>query len=143
VLDIPTELWSGVLDKVSVLTLNQREAQLLAEVEQAVGAALIEAVGRRLSLDPRVLLVVREGPSGCIATGGGLGDRVVTVPAPAVIAVDTTGAGDTHTGVLLAELASGRPVERALDTANRAAAISVTRVGSATAPRRRELLPTE
>ncbi len=141
VLDIPTELWRGVLDKVSVLTLNQREAQLLADVEQAAGAALIEAVGRRLSLDPRALLVVREGPSGCIASGGGLGDRAVTVPAPAVVAVDTTGAGDTHTGVLLAELASGRDVERALDTANRAAAISVTRIGSATAPRRGDLLP--
>lgn len=46
---------------------------------------------------------------------------------------------DTHTGVLLAELARGQDIERALDTANRAAAISVTRVGSATAPRRAEL----
>jgi ribokinase len=76
-----------------------------------------------------------------VATGAALGERVLAVPAPPVRAVDTTGAGDTHTGVLLAELARGRPVEDALDTANRAAAISVTRIGPATAPRRAELRP--
>jgi ribokinase len=92
-----------------------------------------------MGLRPSALLVVREGPAGCLAIGGELGDRVVGVPAPRVRAVDTTGAGDTHTGVLLAELARGRAVEAALGTANRAAAISVTRVGSATSPRLAEL----
>jgi len=80
------------------------------------------------------LVVVREGADGCVATGGPLGDRVVTVPAPTVRAVDTTGAGDTHTGVLLAALTAGRTVDDALRLANRAAAIAVTRVGPATAP---------
>ena len=56
-----------------------------------------------------------------------------------MVAVDTTGAGDAHTGVLLAGLVTGAGVEAALWTANRAAALAVTRVGPATAPTRAEL----
>jgi ribokinase len=145
VLDIPADRLAAVLATLSVLTLNQREARLLGAAPDADGPALLAAVRSALSaasvLRPAAVLVVREGAAGCLATGGDLGERVVTVPAPRVRAVDTTGAGDTHTGVLLAELARGRPVEDALDTANRAAAISVTRVGPATAPRRAELRP--
>jgi ribokinase len=142
VLDIPAARLAAVLATVSVLTLNQREARLLGAAPDADGPALLAAVRSAASvLRPAAVLVVREGAAGCLATGGDLGERVVTVPAPRVRAVDTTGAGDTHTGVLLAELARGRPVEDALDTANRAAAISVTRVGPATAPRRAELRP--
>lgn len=81
-----------------------------------------------LTLRRSALLVVREGPDGCLATGGELGDKVLGVPAPQVCAVDTTGAGDTHIGVLLAGLARGQDVAGALVTANRAAAISVARV---------------
>jgi ribokinase len=88
---------------------------------------------------PSALVVVREGPDGCVAAGGPLGDRVVAVTAPAVRAVDTTGAGDAHTGVLLASLAAGHDVEAALRTATRAATISVTRVGPATTPTAAEL----
>ncbi|HVH21772.1 MAG TPA: PfkB family carbohydrate kinase [Pseudonocardia sp.] len=143
VCDIPTERLAGVLGAVSVLTLNQREARLLGAAPDACGPVLLAALRAglrdRMGLRPSALLVVREGPAGCLAIGGELGDRVVGVPAPRVRAVDTTGAGDTHTGVLLAELARGRAVEAALGTANRAAAISVTRVGSATSPRRAEL----
>jgi len=89
---------------------------------------------------PSVAVIVREGHHGCVAAGGGVGDEVIAVGAPQVIAVDTTGAGDAHTGVLLAELARGSSIDSALRTANRAAAISVTRPGSATAPHRDELL---
>jgi len=69
-----------------------------------------------------------------VASGGPLGARPVSVPAPEVTPVDTTGAGDTHTGVLLAALASGCELVEALTLANRAAAVSVTRIGPATAP---------
>ena len=46
-------------------------------------------------------------------------------------AVDTTAAGDTFTGYFVAAIASGQPVERALDLASKAAAIAVTRPGAA------------
>jgi sugar/nucleoside kinase (ribokinase family) len=59
--------------------------------------------------------------------------------APEVTVVDSTGAGDAHTGALLAELRrTGDPVT-ATRAANAAAAFAVTRAGSATAPDRRQL----
>jgi sugar/nucleoside kinase (ribokinase family) len=128
ILDIPR------LPEVAVLTLNQREARLLSGRPDASGAALLAEVA-----GPPGLTVVREGADGCVATGGPLGDRVVSVPAPRVRAVDTTGAGDAHTGVLLASLAAGRDVEGALRLANRAAAVAVTRIGPASTPTAAEL----
>jgi sugar/nucleoside kinase (ribokinase family) len=124
VMDIPR------LPDVDVLTLNQREARLLARLPGASGPALLEAVH-----DGPRLTVLREGAAGCVATGGPLGAAVVSVPAPAVDAVDTTGAGDAHTGVLLAALARGLDVKAALVKATEAAAVAVTRVGPAEAPR--------
>lgn len=117
------------MPRTSIRTLNQREARLLAGLPHASGVALLAAVKA-----DGALTVVREGAHGCVATGGPLSDRVVSVPAPAVRAVDTTGAGDAHTGVLLASLAAGRDPVEALELATRAAAVTVTRRGPATAP---------
>jgi sugar/nucleoside kinase (ribokinase family) len=123
ILDIPA------LPDVAVLTLNQREARLLSGRPDASGAELLTAVHHGPGLT-----VVREGADGCVATGGPLGDRIVSVPAPAVDAVDTTGAGDAHIGVLLAGLARGAVVETALLRAAEAAAVAVTRIGPSEAP---------
>lgn len=165
IMEIPANRLSRVLGRIAILTLNQREARLLSGAGGASGAGLLEAVRSRFRLlsaaetasrapavdaarlrpavdkgrRPSALVVVREGPDGCVASGGPLGDRVVAVAAPAVHAVDTTGAGDAHTGVLLASLAAGHDVEAALRTATRAATISVTRVGPATTPTAAEL----
>ena len=61
------------------------------------------------------------------------------MPGFAVEAVDTNGAGDTHTGVFLAALAAGAGPAEAVRLANAAAALSVTRHGPATGPTRAEL----
>ena len=53
--------------------------------------------------------------------------------------VDTNGAGDTHTGVLLAERAAGASWPHAAARANAAGAIKVTRRGPDTAPTRAEI----
>ena len=54
-------------------------------------------------------------------------------------AVDTTGAGDAHSGVFLAGLAAGLPPAAAARRANAAAALAVTRPGPAVSPSRAEL----
>jgi sugar/nucleoside kinase (ribokinase family) len=61
------------------------------------------------------------------------------VRAPAVTAVDSTGAGDAHSGAFLAALADGLPPLDAAARANAAAAFAVTRPGPATSPTRAEL----
>ncbi len=53
--------------------------------------------------------------------------------------LDTTGAGDVHTGALIASLASGMDLDSAIARANKAAAISVTRKGGASGPTSAEL----
>jgi sugar/nucleoside kinase (ribokinase family) len=61
------------------------------------------------------------------------------IAAPAVTAVDTTGAGDAHSGVFLAGLAAGLTVGDAARRANAAAALAVTRSGAAVSPTKAEL----
>ena len=130
--DIPADRLRPVLARADLLTVNRREAAALGGAPEP-GVALPGAAAG--------MVVVRDGPDGCVATGGPLGDRVVVRPAPRVVAVDTTGAGDAHTGVLLAGLLTGVGPDAALATANRAAAIAVTRAGPATCPTRAELGP--
>ena len=68
----------------------------------------------------------------CITTLGAKGCRInetVTIPALPVEAVDTTGAGDTFSGVLAACLAEGKEIEEACRVAVAAAGLSVTKRG--------------
>jgi sugar/nucleoside kinase (ribokinase family) len=81
-------------------------------------------------------VISRDGRNGCqVATGA----EVRKIPAPVVNAIDTTGAGDAHTGALLAALHEGRGMMEAIVRANAAAAFSVARSGSATGPTSEEL----
>ena len=78
---------------------------------------------------------VDKGVSVALITLGGQGAVFVTrdeearFPAPAVKAIDTTGAGDCFSGAFMAALASGMGTHRAIRYANCAASISVTRLG--------------
>ncbi|MGO1339812.1 MAG: PfkB family carbohydrate kinase, partial [Cellulosimicrobium funkei] len=79
------------------------------------------------------------GPAGAVTRGGGArgvaapppaGHLLTTVPAIAVEAVDTTGAGDTFCGVLAAALARGADLPDAARLAAAAGALAVTRPGA-------------
>jgi sugar/nucleoside kinase (ribokinase family) len=61
------------------------------------------------------------------------------VPGFAVEALDSTGAGDAHTGVFVAALARGADPVAAAWTANAAGALTVTRRGPATCPTAAEI----
>lgn len=140
VLEITESVWAAVLSRITVLTVNDGEAGLLADraASELGDLALHAAIRDRHPLRPDALLVVRHGPQGCSFTEAA--DRPPTrVPSIAVAAVDTTGAGDTHCGVLLAELLAGTSTYAALRRASVAAAISVTRTGPAAAPWRAEI----
>jgi sugar/nucleoside kinase (ribokinase family) len=134
---IPDAVLAPVLSRTRLLTLNAREAGLLLGTSHPGPDTVPLAAG--------ALVVVREGPRGCTLYGGndlyGGTKRLdgMHLAAPVVSVVDSTGAGDAHTGALLAELhRTGDPVSAAR-AANAAAAFAVTRAGSATAPDRRQL----
>jgi sugar/nucleoside kinase (ribokinase family) len=130
VADIPAEALDTVLARLTWLSLSVREASLLTGVSDSASVAptIFE---RAPSLSG---LVVRDGARGCdVYSPGGMAEHV---GAPTVEAVDTNGAGDVHVGAFLAALARGEDAVRAARSANEAAAVAVTRLGPATAPRR-------
>jgi ribokinase len=85
------------------------------------------------------VLIVTRGADGADWRGA-MESETVTIPAPKVDPVDTTGAGDTFAGYLVAGLAEGLTPRIALQRAVTAAAIAVTRPGaSASIPRTDEV----
>ncbi len=129
--DIPPAVLQMAQSRAAIWTMNRREASLLT------GSHDLGEIARRSlnAMAPDAVLVVRDGAAGaalCMRDGAG----PCLIASPAVVAVDSTGAGDTHTGVLVAMLARGLLPAAAIAQANAAAALSVTRRGPATAPGR-------
>jgi ribokinase len=121
----------ALLQLVDILIPNAQEACELAGVADEAEAAtkLSQTVG---------LVVMTRGSRGALVARDG---QVVREVAPRKVeAVDTTAAGDTFAGVLVAFLAEGAALEDALDAATVAASISVTRPGATTSmPTRAEI----
>jgi sugar/nucleoside kinase (ribokinase family) len=140
VADIPAAVLNPVLARCDWWSCNEREAALLTGASDPV-----EAARRLIRRTSQADVIVRTGPDGCVlalrVSGPEMdhGLSLSHIPAPAVTAVDTTGAGDAHSGVFLAGLAAGLTVGEAVRRANVAAALTVTRSGAATSPTRAEL----
>ncbi|GGB92569.1 ribokinase [Marivita lacus] len=109
----------AVLPMLDILVVNAVEAQQLTD---ELGVALADLPVRDV--------IVTLGGDGCrwINTDEGTEQ---TFPAIPVTAVDTTGAGDTFTGFLVAALDRGLPMEQAISLGQQAGAIMVTRHGTA------------
>jgi sugar/nucleoside kinase (ribokinase family) len=129
---LPDGVLQPVLDRADWVTCNARESALLTGSADPRDA--LRVLAGRL---PRAGILVRLGPAGCLL--GRHGSPPEHVPGFGVDAVDTNGAGDTHTGAFLAALASGAGPAEAVRRANAAAALSVTRRGPATGPTAVEL----
>ncbi|MHA6623276.1 PfkB family carbohydrate kinase [Pseudonocardia sp. DLS-67] len=130
--EIDPSTWARLLARTSILSTNAREARILTGSTDLREASA--AIAGRLRGSAAV--VVRDGAAGCLLTRDG---ETRHVPGFPVEAVDTTGAGDAHCGVLAAELLRGADLPAAAARANAAAAITVTRWGPATAPTRSEV----
>ncbi|MPV87076.1 sugar kinase [Georgenia ruanii] len=131
---IPDAVLGPVLARCDVLTVNAQEAAHLAGTDPGQEAGMAGLCSR---VPARCAVLVRLGVAGCWVREPGGGSALV--PSRPVRPVDTTGAGDVHTGVLAAGLLAGAPLLEAVRRANAAAAIAVTRVGGGAAPTRAEL----
>jgi ribokinase len=128
---------AATLALADILTPNETELALLVGPDPDPGPSFgrgdPETAARHILVSQprgagRRALVVTLGAAGALivrATGA-----AVTVPAPAVEVVDTTGAGDTFNGALAAGLADGLDLARAVRRAVAAAALSATRRGA-------------
>ncbi|MFH1570050.1 MAG: ribokinase [Gemmatimonadota bacterium] len=113
------------LDRVDVLVMNQSEAAGLGGLEHGADPAeLLDAVALRA---PAAALVLTLGARGALYRSG---TEEIAVQAMPVRAVDTTGAGDTFIGYLIADLARDRAPAEALRRAAAAAAVCCTRRGA-------------
>lgn len=132
------EFYPGLQELVDYLVVNETElAYFSGNAHVSENVEEISAQARQLQASPEQCIIITRGRQGSVCLHG---DTLVEVPGLAVEAVDTTGAGDCFVGALSVALAEGRPVAEALDFANRAAAISVQRLGaSSSMPYRHEL----
>jgi ribokinase len=125
-----------LLKKVSILTPNEHEAELLTGIKVTNDTSSARAADALL----------RKGVDTVIITLGSRGAFVATsttkqlVPGFKAKPVDTTAAGDTFNGALAVALAEGMRLIDAVRFANAAGAISVTRMGAQpSAPNRKEI----
>jgi ribokinase len=114
-----TALLPELLALVDVLIVNQGE---LAALTSAT-ATLTE----QLAQLPVPCVVVTLGGAGSMARMAG---QTVTQPIYPVHVVDTTGAGDTFCGVLVAALSQGADMPAALKLASAAGALACTQMGA-------------
>lgn len=98
------------------VTPNRQEAGQLPGLDGG------EPLERALRTAPYARMAVTLGAQGalCLASGA-----VFAVPAPRVVPVDTTGAGDAFNGALCAALLADAPFPQAVSLAVRAASLSV------------------
>lgn len=125
---VPPDVLDPVLARTDWLSASRAEAVAL------VGDGTAAELAARLRGQVRAGAVVRLGEGGAVVAAY---DALPTlVPPFPVHAVDRTGAGDAHTGTFAAALASMSPFDviPAVRRANAAAALAVTRAGSATGP---------
>ena len=110
---------SDIAEYADYLVLNAVEAE---QLRTALGVELTARV-----IGHVVVTMCSEGSGGIDVASG----SYVLIPALPVTPVDTTGAGDTFTGYLVAGLDRGMPMEQALRLATQAGALMVTRHGTA------------
>ncbi len=126
----PGQPLSGeMLRLVDILTPNETETQIITGLPVQTPQEA-EAAARKL---------LAQGVGRVVVTLGAKGALIVTptetwrAPGQQVGVVDTTGAGDAFNGALAVALAEGQELVEAVTFANAAAALQVTRLGTAPA----------
>ncbi|MBR5334336.1 MAG: bifunctional hydroxymethylpyrimidine kinase/phosphomethylpyrimidine kinase, partial [Alistipes sp.] len=119
-----------------LITPNRSEASRLTGIEVTDLASAQRAAISLYEMGAKNVIVTL-GSEGSLVYDGQMMMRVEAIK---VEAVDTTAAGDTYNGVLASVIAEGKSLIDAVNEANIAGAISVTRMGAQpAAPTRAEI----
>ena len=130
---IPDDLFP----KLYLITPNETEAGLISgipvkDIESATLAA------RNLCERGVKVVIITLGSKGALLFNG---KDAKLIPSPKVKAVDTTAAGDVFNGAIAVAISEGLELEKAVEFACKAAAISVTRMGAqSSTPYRKEII---
>jgi len=130
-------LSDSLLKKISIITPNETEAELLTGVP----------VNNEADAEKAAKILIQKGVETVIITLGSKGAFVFNnnfkelIPSYKVKAIDTTAAGDVFNGAFAVALSEGRELKDAVLFANAAAALSVTKLGAqSSAPYRRDII---
>lgn len=130
------ELDNALLRAVSIITPNEKEAEMLTGIHvKSIDTAQKAAIA--LSARGIETVIITLGPKGALIYNDKEFEHVRSME---VNAVDTTAAGDIFNGALAVALNEGKTLSEATAFACKAAAVSVTRKGAqSSAPYRKEL----
>lgn len=114
-----------ILRNIHTLIVNQSEAETITGEK-------IDEIGKDAMVDILLMKGIRNviltlSSKGCLYKNS---DETITVPAFKVKAKDTTAAGDTFCGALVAALSKDKSIKEALLFATAASALCVTRLGA-------------
>lgn len=130
------ELPDSILKQTFLITPNETEAEILTG----------KPIHDPESADEAATCLLKKGVKNVIITMGASGAYVKTdafsgmIPGIHVKAIDTTAAGDVFNGALAVSLSESNGIVAAVNFANKAASISVTRMGAqSSAPFRKEI----
>jgi ribokinase len=125
-----------LLKYISILTPNESETEILTamnvkdETDAVKAASLIHKKGVEV-------LIVTLGSKGALLSTK---DETKIISGYKVEAKDSTAAGDVFNGALAVAIAENKSLDEAIQFANAAAAVSVTRIGAQpSAPKREEI----
>lgn len=129
----------ALLKGIDFLVPNEHEAAMLLDIPR-VTVENVEYALRAFRARGVVTPLITLGSAGVALLDG---EECILAPCHPVHAVDTTAAGDTFIGALAVAVTGGMALRDAVDFAQRASAICVTRKGaSAAIPTRDEVLAT-
>lgn len=129
-------LSDNLLSKISIITPNESEAEMLTGIKIS-GIDAAKEAAEVLSAKGVETIIITMGSKGALIFNR---NNFKMVPGRKVKAVDTTAAGDVFNGALAVAVSEGKDIPEAVRFANAAAAISVTRLGAqASAPKREEV----
>ncbi|HNX55874.1 MAG TPA: ribokinase [Prolixibacteraceae bacterium] len=126
-----------LLKNLYLITPNETEAELLTgiKVTDETSAMKAASVLHEKGVD---IVIITMGAAGAYLFAQGKSE---IIKAPRVEAVDTTAAGDTFNGALVVALSEGKAIQEAIAFANKAASVSVTRIGAqSSVPYRKEII---
>jgi ribokinase len=130
------KLSDDLLSCLFMIIPNETEAEILTGIK-VTDAQTAENAARKLYTKGVKNVVITMGGTGSFLFTPSHSKMISVVP---VKAIDTTAAGDVFCGALTVALAEGKSTEEAVIFANKAAGISVTRMGAqASAPFRSEI----
>ena len=130
------KLSDSILKTIYILTPNETEAEILTGVK-VTNTDTAKKAAQILLKKSVEIIIITMGANGAFVHTNSLSELI---PAPEVKAVDTTAAGDTFNGALAVAVSEGFNIREAVQFANKAASIAVTRLGAqASTPYRSEV----